>query len=125
MVSQPSPRAKLLLAVAGSNDQVGEYVRLAWDLNKTISVGEIETRLLKIGGDDREHSIDWAVETITNTNCYEGWEEELRYLMYCYEEANSHKTLTNEQWLQIWEESASHSIEHIQAQETGRHSSTG
>jgi hypothetical protein len=100
--------------------QVGEYVRLAWDcLNGNTSAGDVEERLLKIGSDDREHSIDWAVESIRNTNCYEGWEEELRYLMYRYEEDHTDSHLTNEQWSRIWEESASHSIEHIQAQETG------
>jgi Protein of unknown function DUF262/Protein of unknown function (DUF1524) len=100
--------------------QVGEYVRLAWDcLNTKVSPDEVEQRLLKIGSDDREHSIDWAVESIKNTNCYEGWEEELRYLMYRYEEDRSDAHFTNEQWNRIWEESASHSIEHIQAQETG------
>jgi hypothetical protein len=99
--------------------QVGEYVRLAWDcLNTNLSEQIAEQRLLKIGSEDREHSIDWAVESISNTNCYDGWEEELRYLMYRYEEAHSETSLTNEQWHRIWEESASHSIEHIQAQET-------
>jgi hypothetical protein len=105
--------------------QVGEYVRLAWDCsNKAISVGDVETRLLKVGSDDREHSIDWAVESITNTNCYEGWEEELRYLMYRYEEDNSHQTFTNEQWLKIWEESASHSISTFKPRRPERHSYT-
>jgi hypothetical protein len=100
--------------------QVGEYVRLAWDcLNGKIPAAEVEDRLLKIGSDDREHSIEWAVESIKNTNCYEGWEEELRYLMYRYEEDHAGTRFTNEQWLRIWEESASHSIEHIQAQDTG------
>ena len=100
--------------------QVGEYVRLAWDcLNAKVSADEIERRLLKIGSDDREHSIDWAVESIKEKNCYDGWEEELRYLMYRYEEEKADNFFTNEQWSRIWEESASHSIEHIQAQETG------
>jgi hypothetical protein len=95
-------------------------VRLSWDcLNGKISSAEVEHRLLKIGSDDREHSIDWAIENIKNTNCYEGWEEELRYLMYRYEEGHSDTHFTNEQWHRIWEESAAHSIEHIQAQETG------
>jgi len=99
--------------------QVGEYVRLAWDcLNEGIEALEAEERLLKIGSDDREHSIDWAVENIKDTNCYDGWEEELRYLMYRYEEDHSVGDFTNEQWHRIWEESASHSIEHIQAQAT-------
>jgi hypothetical protein len=100
--------------------QVGEYVRLAWDcINGEISSEEAEQRLLKMGSDDREHSIEWAVESIKDTNCYEGWEEELRYLMYRYEEEKADATFTNEQWHRIWEESASHSIEHVQSQESG------
>jgi Protein of unknown function DUF262/Protein of unknown function (DUF1524) len=97
--------------------QVGEYVRLAWDcVNTEINATAAEGRLLKIGSDDREHSIDWAVENIKRTNCYEGWEEELRYLMYRYEEDHAHGHITNEQWERIWEQSVAHSIEHIQPQ---------
>jgi hypothetical protein len=97
--------------------QVGEYVRLAWDcVNTDITAAAAEARLLKVGSDDREHSIDWAVENIKKTNCYEGWEEELRYLMYRYEEEHAHGNITNEQWERIWEQSAAHSIEHIQPQ---------
>ena len=100
--------------------QVGEYVRLAWDcVNTNITAAIAEAQLLKIGSDDREHSIEWAVENIRKTNCYEGWEEELRYLMYRYEEAHAHGHITNEQWERIWEQSAAHSIEHIQPQSSG------
>src|SRR5207244_13651792 len=66
--------------------------------------------------DERGHGIDWAVENIKKPNCYEGWEEELRYLMYRYEEEHAHGNITNEQWERIWEQSAAHSIEHIQPQ---------
>jgi Protein of unknown function (DUF1524)/Protein of unknown function DUF262 len=97
--------------------QVGEYVRLAWECaNNEITHHEVEDRLLKIGSGDREHSIDWAIENIKDTNCYENWEEELRYLMYRYEEHRADGTFTNEQWNRIWEQSASHSIEHIHPQ---------
>ncbi len=97
--------------------QVGEYVRLAWDcVNTDITAAAAEARLLRVGSDDREHGIDWAVENIKKTNCYEGWEEELRYLMYRYEEDRAHGNIKNEQWERIWEQSAAHSIEHIQPQ---------
>ena len=100
--------------------QIGEYVRLAWDcVNIDIMATTAEARLLKIGSDDREHSIDWAVENTGKTNCYEGWEEELRYLMYRYEEDHAHGNITNEQWERIWEQSAAHSIEHIEPQSSG------
>ena len=74
-------------------------------------------QLSKIGSDSREHSIEWAIEHIKQTNCYDGWEEELRYLMYRYEEDNTNSRFTNEQWNRIWEKSASHSIEHIHPQD--------
>ena len=64
-------------------------------------------------------ALDGLWRALRNTNCYEGWEEELRYLMYRYEEDHASSQLTNEQWHRIWEDSASHSIEHIQAQQTG------
>ena len=53
----------------GARTQVGEYVRLAWDcVNTAITALAAEERLLKVGSDDREHSIDWAVEKIEKTN---------------------------------------------------------
>ena len=36
--------------------------------------------------------------------------------MYRYEEDHAHGNITNEQWERIWEQSAAHSIEHIQPQ---------
>jgi Protein of unknown function (DUF1524) len=39
--------------------------------------------------------------------------------MYRYEEDHAPRDFTNEQWHRIWEESASHSIEHIQPQQVG------
>lgn len=101
--------------------QVGEYVRLAWDCVNAADIvaTTAEARLLRMGSDDREHSIDWAVESIKKTNCYEGWEEELRYLMYRYEEDCADSNITNEQWERIWEQSAAHSIEHIHPQSSG------
>src|SRR5260370_23184349 len=40
-------------------------------------------------------------------------------MMYRYEEDKADAPFTNEQWHRIWEETASQSIEHIQAQDTG------
>src|SRR5262249_48477395 len=101
--------------------QVGGYMRLSWDcLNRNVSAAQIERRLLEVGSEEKEHSIDWALEHIKNSNCYEGWEEELRYLMYRYEESQAPHEFTNEQWNRIWETSATHSIEHIVSQDTGK-----
>ena len=94
--------------------QVGNYVRLAWKItHENISVKEIHSEITLIG---KKFPIDSAVGALRNTNCYEGWQDELRYLMFRYEEYLSMKdgnNFENEQWERIWEASPSRSIEHI------------
>ena len=51
-----------------------------------------------------------------------GWEEELRYLLYRYEEhlaEQQRQSLSKHNWNDIWEDSASRSIEHILPQSRG------
>ena len=67
---------------------IGDYVRLAWSVlnDKPLpDSGTIITRMNRIS-EGKEHSIDWAVVQLENENCYEGWEEEFRYLLFRYEE---------------------------------------
>ena len=67
----------------------------------------------------REYPIDTGVANLAQKNCYEGWEEKLRYFLYRYEEhlsKESGQNFDNEQWDRIWEASASQSIEHIAPQ---------
>mgnify|MGYP001571658269 CR=1 FL=1 len=102
---------------------VGEYIRLAWDVtnDNSITVERIAERIKKIS-DGKEHSIDWAITQLENENCYEGWEDELRYLLFRYEEHLSEQRgqqFSNEQWSRIWEDSAASSIEHICPQSKG------
>ena len=69
-----------------------------------------------IGDIGSGYPIDEAVEALRGVNCYEGWEDELRYMMFRYEEhlAREQKlNFSNEQWEKIWMVSASDSIEHI------------
>ena len=83
---------------------------------------KISRRGLKGISEGKEHSIDWAIQHLSNENCYESWEEELRYLMYRYEEylaSQKGQKFSNEQWNRIWEASAAHSIEHIMPQSKG------
>ena len=93
---------------------VKDYVRLAWQvINQKLKFGEIDSALEQIG---KEYPIAEAVNELRNNNCYEGWEQELRYVMYRYEEyfAKVKKmNFKNEQWEKIWLVSASDSIEHI------------
>ena len=102
---------------------VGEYVRLAWQVNNNGSAAsEIAAKLGEIGSDEKEHGIAWAVEHNRDANCYEGWEDELRYLMYRHEEhlaKEKKQKFNNEQWNRIWEKSAAESIEHIYPQSKG------
>jgi len=104
---------------------VGDYVRLAWDiLNKgSLNSGEngVANRI-KSFSEGKEHGIDWAVAQLENENCYEGWEDELRYLLFRYEEylaKRQGQQFSNEQWSRIWESSAAKSIEHVFPQSKG------
>ena len=99
--------------------RLGDYVRLAWRVaTKQIDVGEIHSGIRSIG---KEFPIEEAVKGLQNTNCYEGWQDELRYFMFRYEEhlaREAGNNFKNEQWERIWEVSPSRSIEHIFPQNT-------
>ena len=99
--------------------RVGEYVRLAWDVKK-ISFEEIKSRIKKIGG---EFPIKEALDAMKKEkNCYENWQEELRYLMFRYEEYLTKEAgihIKTEHWQKIWLESPAKSIEHITPQSLG------
>lgn len=96
--------------------RVGDYVRLAWQImNEQPSFKAIDAAIEQIG---REFPIQDAVNALRNTNCYEGWENEVRYLLFRYEEYLAQKQkldFSNEQWEKIWMVSPSESIEHIWA----------
>ena len=96
---------------------VGDYVRLAWNIvNKNRSYDDILKELLSIGS---RYPIKDAVDVLRETDCYNGWHEELRYFFNRYEEYLAKAqgmNFNNEQWNRIWEASAADSIEHILAQ---------
>ena len=91
---------------------VGDYVSLAWRIvNENLNATEIMEILSAIGESYPLHK-----SMLYRTNCYEGWEEELRYFICKYEEYLSREAgqkFDNKQWIRIWEKSASDSIEHI------------
>lgn len=97
--------------------RVGDFVRLAWQIiNNQLSVEEIDSAIGLLG---KDFPIEEAIENLRNTNCYEGWENEIRYLMFRYEEhlaKGQNLNFSNEQWEKIWMVSPSESIEHIWAQ---------
>lgn len=93
---------------------VGDYVRLAWDvINGDISVKDTRARLLDIG---LEYPIEGAIKGLRKTNCYSAWTDDLRYLLFRYEEhlaRERRKKVDNVQWGLVWQKNASLSIEHI------------
>jgi hypothetical protein len=101
---------------------VGEYIRLAWRIvNDKLELDSILTELSSIGA---QYPISKAVGELRNTDCYNGWQEELRYFFYRYEEylaREAKQHFNNEQWNRIWISNASDSIEHILPQSSGSH----
>jgi hypothetical protein len=100
--------------------RVGDYVRLSWQVvNKKLSVEQIKEAITEIG---RDFGIEDAVTKLAGANSYGGWENELRYLMFRYEEHLAKKqkqNFSNEQWEKIWMVSPSESIEHVWPQSSG------
>ncbi|HLW64013.1 MAG TPA: HNH endonuclease family protein, partial [Gemmataceae bacterium] len=94
--------------------RVGDYVRLAWQvINDGIEAVEIDEA---IGEIEADFPIKDAVDGLYADNCYEGWENELRYVLFRYEEhlaAKQKMNYSNEQWTKIWMVSPAESIEHI------------
>ena len=95
------------------------YVRLAW---KTWNEPECNADdiLNDLKGLGANYDIEKAFSEVPN--CYTRWSEELRYLLYRYEEHLAKQqglSLNNVQWQSIWDDSAANSIEHILPQSSG------
>jgi hypothetical protein len=95
--------------------RVGDYVRLARDiLSDKVSADEVVRGINGISG--KEFAIEGAVRSLKDTNCYEGWERELRYFMFRYEEylvKRRGQKFESAEWERIWSRSPKKSIEHI------------
>ena len=96
---------------------VGEYVRFAWRIiQERPSFDELMEELAEIG---KEYPIAGAITSLRRENCYTGWQEELRYFLYGYEEYLAERAgqkFDSKQWNRIWEANAIDSIEHISPQ---------
>ena len=110
------------LGGADTRHKVGEYVRLGYDVvNADLEPAVIRDALADLGdGFDIEDVIDrdgyWD-------NCYENWSEELRYLLFRYDEhlaREAGEELNAMQWAKIWAADPSKSIEHIVPQSSGK-----
>ena len=100
---------------------VGNYVRLALRIQRDseLSADDILEKIQDLGV---SYDIDALLNQAEDVNWYEGWETELRYLLFRYEEhlaEQQGQTFDNEQWRRIWGDSPSRSIEHIFPQSKG------
>lgn len=102
--------------------RVGDYVRLArhFTNRRNPSSAMLRSDLAKLRElATGEYAIENAVQQLKHANCYEWWEEELRYFLFRYEEHLARELgqkFNNEQWNRIWAESATRSIEHVYPQ---------
>lgn len=103
------------LGGADTRMKVGEYVRLAYDVYMNQLSSDDILSELKALGNDYDIS-DFVEDEDYWVNCYEGWAEELRYLLFRYEEhlaAKAGEKINASQWNKIWTVEPSKSIEHI------------
>ncbi|MBY5424836.1 DUF262 domain-containing protein [Rhizobium leguminosarum] len=109
------------LGGADARHKVGEYVGLGYRIYaKAISPADIRKELEAIGAD---YKIDKIIKNPNYwDNCYDGWTEELRYLLYRYDEhlaLSAGQPLSYNQWNKVWLDEPSRSIEHITPQSDG------
>ena len=103
------------LGGADTRMKVGEYVRLAYDVHQNQPPSADILKSLKKLGNDYEIE-DLLAEKNFWANCYEGWSEELRYLLFRYDEylaEQAGELINTSQWNKIWTVEPSKSIEHI------------
>lgn len=109
------------LAGKDSRSKVGDYVRLAYDIyDRSMSPDEILAGLHEIG---KGFTINDVIDQDSWDGWYPDWPEDIRYVLYRYEEARSKAagTVLNEaQWTKVWAADPSKSIEHIRPQSSGK-----
>lgn len=108
------------LGGADTRNKVGEYVRLGYDVvARGLPAEEIKSGLLKIGNG---FSINKVLDEINWQESYDGWQTELRYLLFRYDEylaVQAGEKINTAQWNKIWTADPSKSIEHITPQSSG------
>ena len=97
--------------------KVGAYVRLAHKtFNTPLTLEQIRTELKSISD---EYPITSVINGMKKSDLYDGWEDDLRYFLYRYEEYLCREAgieLANDIWNQIWSDTPSTTIEHIYPQ---------
>ena len=104
---------------------VGDYVRLAWDIQKSDCSAEHIMSMLSEIGKSYPSDQKSVIHELGEVNVYGERLSlgELRYFFSRYEEYLAKKAgqnFNNEQWNRIWETNASDSIEHIAPQSRNR-----
>ena len=111
---------KTVFRIFGLGDEdargrIGDFVTLAREVlnNLDLSSSDISKKIRNLGA---HYNIR------IYSDCYTKWQEELRYLLWRYEEhlaESSGQTFSKKEWNQIWQESTTDSIEHILPQSKG------
>ncbi|MDQ0392396.1 DUF262 domain-containing protein [Labrys monachus] len=108
------------LGGADTRHKVGDYVRLGYVIGTNgIDSEEIDANITEIG---KEYKMDVIDDPKYWFNCYDGWTEEIRYLLFRYDEylaASAGILFNSTEWNKIWADDAARSIEHIKPQSSG------
>ncbi len=127
------------LSKKDSRTKIGEYVNLAREIFQITIVKEKNSTEERIKFQDKEYIRDKILEEITQkitdlgkeypvqevaknlreADCYNGWQDELVYFLYRYEEYLAKKSggsISDEVWTQVWNSSPIKTIEHIYPQ---------
>lgn len=109
------------LAGRDSRTKVGDYVRLGYDVLKSeLSAKDILAAIADLADG---FEIDEIIDDGTWEEWYGGYNEEVRYLLYRYEEHLARESgvkINESQWAKVWAADPARSIEHIMPQSSGK-----
>lgn len=109
------------LAGKDSRTKVGEYVRLGYDVLKSELAAEAILDALKDLAEGFD--IDDVIDESTWDEWYGGFNEEVRYLLFRYEEHLARECgvkINDSEWAKVWATDPARSIEHIMPQSSGK-----
>ena len=102
-----------------ARSKVGAYCQLAHQL-PTLHYEEVYSAVQALGQD---HSMRQASALLRGSDCYNAWEEELRYFFYRYElflAQQRGQAIDSCLWQQIWQHSAAATVEHVYPERPGQ-----
>ena len=109
------------LAGKDSRSKVGDYIRLGYSVMKEKpDAEEIEGKIKALADG---FDIDTIIDDETWEDWYGGYNEEVRYLLFRYEEhlaRESGATMNESQWAKVWAADPARSIEHVMPQSSGK-----